>query len=103
MTLADKVFNYQNTDSEIFNKLCAIIGDVDDNWYDSYDGSIEVIIPKDVPSLNREKANKILDMGFDVVYASQGYSCVRWTRKDECPAAARQSNVDKNLLIKREA
>lgn len=115
-SLADRCFDYQDANNEVFEALQIICGGqsiencrnddfkwhVVDCWFDSYDSSIEIVIPEYAPPLDREKANKILDMGFCKIYESQGENGKAWYKNYESLASSRKRSGNKQLLHKRE-
>lgn len=111
MTLAERCFDRSLAEDELFNTLQTLLGGrpaedcldpthewrVSDCWVDPYDGSVEVVIPEGQPHMTREVADKVLALGFDIVYenrpgtdrafvwyrASEGWASSKWGDSDD--------------------
>lgn len=91
-SVADRCFDYAQADDEAFSLVQKSLGGMDaeqclepgfkwhvvNSWTDYYDGSIEVVLPPDVPPMTREQADTILALGFCRIYESQGERGTLW-------------------------
>lgn len=110
MTLAERCYDRERAQDELFDTLQTLLGGrpshecltkgfewrLADCWVDSYDGSVEIVIPEGAPAMTREQADVILALGFDVVYENlRGYEKGRaWTKDgmDPIPRSSRDGN-----------
>lgn len=86
--LADRCFDSSNAEDELFEAVNTIFGsrplnqclqpdfqwEAVDAWTDVYDLFVEVVRAPGRPPMTREQANKILDLGFSVIYETVGES-----------------------------
>lgn len=83
--LAERLYTYQKYEDELFDTVNSIMGSdvaqcgdenfrfaVNDTFWDSYDGSVEVVLDAATPWMTNEQATRILDLGFKQIYASRG-------------------------------
>lgn len=92
-TLAERCFEDGIAQDELFNSIQEILGGESicgnslkpdfkfkaiDVWTDSYDSSVEIVLASDTEPITREQADKILALGFRLVYESQGARGVQW-------------------------
>lgn len=54
---------------------------MEDSRHDYYDGSIELLFQDGFEGLNREQADKILELGFSMIYETIGNKGICWTEK----------------------
>jgi hypothetical protein len=103
MTLAERCFDRSLADDELFDTLQTLLGGlstdqclepgfewrVTDCWVDPYDGSVEIVIPEGQSGLTRETADKVLALGFDMVYENPPAQerAIVWTTGDASWAA----------------
>lgn len=92
-TLAERCFASASVQDELFDRVNKLLGcDVGrcaedgfvwgatDIWWDEYDGSIEVVRPRDSSWMAQEQANAILDLGFALIYETIGDQARTWCR-----------------------
>lgn len=112
-SLAERCFDAQSADEELFNTIHEIMGGadletctdegfvfpVDHTYVDPYDSSVEVIMNKDVPPMTREQANAILALGFGQVYESHGSDGRQWTKTDVGKCSPRDCKADGAAIL----
>lgn len=88
-SLAEKLFELSNLDGKLYDAINKIlshhyttspVADCDVDWYDS---SLELVYWPDREEPTQEEVDKILDLGFNVIYFSMGDVCKRLTRRGE--------------------
>lgn len=115
-TLAEKCFDALRDDLELYDAVNMALGAQKRDYsryyifyccVDPYDKSVELFFSLDSPKLDRESANKILDLGFGVIYASYGPEegdGESWTRlygPSKCsPRYDGEGDNDKLLILK---
>lgn len=85
-TLAERCFEQDRAETELYETIHGIMGGEDlrhctrdgfifpviDTWTDDYDGSVEVTTRDGTPKMTREQADKILALGFGMIYETPG-------------------------------
>ncbi len=87
-TLAEKLYDSEGFDMELFDTVNKILncdsGDcladdfvwgAEDTWWDSYDGSVEIIRPKGSEWMTQGQIERVLELGFGLIYESRGEEC----------------------------
>lgn len=113
MTLAERCFDTSRADDELFDTLQVLLGGrpteecldpafrwmVNDSWVDPYDGSVEIALAIDAPRLTRETADKVLALGFDMIYENvprEPYAAT-WYRNGHHPEGAASKSRDSTV------
>lgn len=67
---------------------------MEDSRHDYYDGSIELLFQDGFEGLTREQADKILELGFGMIYETIGNKGICWTEKGmgECNPGFERKN-----------
>lgn len=87
-TLAQKLYDSEGFDMELFDKINEILGTdsdkcleddfvwgAEDAWWDSYDGSVEIVRPKESEWMTPGQIQEVLALGFGLIYESRGEEC----------------------------
>lgn len=93
-TLAQKLYDSEGFDMELFDKINEILGTdsdkcleddfvwgAEDAWWDSYDGSVEIVRPKEAEWMTPGQIEEVLALGFGLIYESRGEECRHITSK----------------------
>lgn len=114
LTLAERCFMVQQAEDELFTILNEIMESKPmDQWtqpgyqfnvlscyVDDYDGSVEVILHPEAPEFTREKADKILALGFCEAYISRSGEGLVWTKTSVGKCSPREGSESQRMIIK---
>lgn len=109
MSLAKKLFSISDIEYELECEVSKALGfsdpdhehnDIIDYGWDYYDASLEIVRRKDSQFMSREQADKILKLGFYMIYESIGDKCIIWTANGTGTASVRTPNEKPVLKIK---